>query len=153
MKIKIELDDNLTEDEVIIKCSKLDNDIQKLQQTISNVIRTKQTLSFFKENKEFYLSLDEILFFETYHNTVSAHTVDNIFQVKYRLYELETLLPSNFIRISKSTILNLNHIFSVTHNIASSSLVEFCKSHKQVYVSRHYYRYLCMRLNERRSFK
>ena len=44
--------------------------------------------------------------FETEEKVVYAHTKDDMFQVKYRLYELEEILPGYFMRISKSTILN-----------------------------------------------
>ncbi|WP_332525109.1 LytTR family DNA-binding domain-containing protein [Terrisporobacter sp.] len=44
---------------------------------------------------EYYISLSDILFFETEENTMSAHTIDNVYQVKYKLYELEEILPKN----------------------------------------------------------
>lgn len=56
----------------------------------------------------------------------------------------------NFLRISKSTILNTNHIYSITRNITSSSIVEFQHTHKKVFVSRHYYKILQLKLSEKR---
>lgn len=102
------------------------------------------------DNVEYYISLAEILFFETEDPNISAHTGDDIYQVKYKLYELEEILPNNFMRISKSTILNINHIYSITRNLTSSSIVEFQNTHKQVYVSRHYYKPLKFKLLEKR---
>lgn len=151
MKIRIEVEDNLIEDEVIIRCSKLDSDIQRISQIISELTGSEQKLSFYKDDKEYYLPLDDILFFETNNNIIDAHTIDNMYHIKYRLYELEECLPRNFIRISKSTILNSNHVYSISHNITSSSIVQFYKTHKQVYVSRYYYKYLREKLNERRD--
>lgn len=151
MKIKIEIDSELIEDEVVIKCSKIDATIQRIQQAISDVDGSKQKLSFYKEDKEYYFPLDEVLFFETNNNNVDVHTIDNMYHTKYRLYELEEILSNDFIRVSKSTILNLNHIYSIERNIASSSIVQFYKTHKQVYVSRFYYKYLREKLNERRN--
>lgn len=54
-------------------------------------------------------------------------------------------------RVSKSTILNLNHIYSITKNLTASSIVEFINTHKQVYISRYYYKPLKCRLEEKRK--
>ena len=53
-------------------------------------------------------------------------------------------------RISKSTIVNLDHIYSITRNLAASSAVAFYGTPKKVYVSRSYYKMLIERLGERR---
>ena len=41
------------------------------------------------EDTEYYLSLDEILFFETEAKEVWVHTTDKMYQTRYKLYELE----------------------------------------------------------------
>ena len=69
----------------------------------------------------------------------------------YKLYQLEELLPNAFLRISKSAIVNLNQVYSITRNLTASSLVEFMHSHKRVYVSRNYYKMLVERLAEKRK--
>ena len=56
-------------------------------------------------------------------------------------------------RVSKSTIVNLNHIYSITKNITASSVIEFNNCHKRVYVSRNYYKALIERLDEKRKIK
>ena len=105
---------------------------------------------FYKDNTELYIWIDDVLFFETEENLIYAHTLNEVYQVKYRLYELEEILPRSFVRVSKSTILNINHIYSITRNITSSSLVEFKNTHKKVYVSRSYYKVLKLKLSEKR---
>ncbi len=150
MKIRIEVDERIEEDEVIIRCSQLNEEVNNIQKAITEIISQKVQITFYKDNVEYYISLSEILFFETEDATISAHTVDNIYQVKYKLYELEDILPNNFMRVSKSTILNINHIYSITRNLTSSSIVEFQNTHKQVYVSRHYYKPLKFKLLEKR---
>lgn len=151
MKVRIDIDEELQEEEVIIRCSKLDEKTQKLYETLMDITKESKRLMLYKDNTEYYLPLDYILFFETTANCICAHTVDNIFQTGYRLYELEQLLPGYFMRVSKSTILNLNHIYSITRNLTASSVVQFMNTHKQVYVSRHYYKPLKSRLDEKRS--
>jgi len=152
VKIRIEIDDNLKEEEIIIRCSELNDSIKKIQQNIMETSK-KTNIVFYKENIEYYLPLDSILFFETSGNGIDAHTINDIYRIKNKLYELEEILSNNFIRISKSTILNTNHIYSINKNLTSSSIVQFNKTHKQVYVSRGYYKAMRQRLDERRNYE
>lgn len=69
---------------------------------------------------------------------------------KIQLYELEELLPGSFMRISKSAIVNTSHIYSISRNLTASSVVAFADTHKQVYVSRYYYKPLINKLEEKR---
>jgi len=114
------------------------------------VVNATQKLVFYKDATEYYLELDEILFFETDESGISAHTRKDVYQTKYKLYELEDLLPGFFMRVSKSTILNTRHIYSINRNLTASSVVAFAGTHKQVYVSRYYYKPLISKLEEKR---
>lgn len=151
MKIRIEVDNKINENEVIIRCSELSEDIKNIQIMLHDMLSCKKCITFYRGNTEYYFSLEEILFFETEGNRVCAHTIDSIYSVKYKLYELEEFLPGYFMRVSKSTILNTNHIYSITHSLSSSSKVEFQNTHKQVYVSRYYYKPLKIKLLEKRK--
>jgi len=151
MKVRIDIDENLEEDEIIIRCSKLDDKTRKAYDTLMDITKESKHLMLYKGNVEYYFPAENILFFETTDNCISAHTVDNFFETTYRLYELEELLPGYFMRVSKSTILNLNHIYSVSRNLTASSEVQFANTHKQVYVSRYYYKSLKCRLEEKRK--
>lgn len=151
MKVIINVDENCIEDEVVITCRKLDEKIINIQKNINNLNSQGLTLEFMKEGKEFYIDVQEILFFETDNDTVMAHTANDIFITKNRLYELEKILPWYFSRISKSAILNVKKVYAITKNLTSSSLVEFKETPKQVYVSRAYYKPLKSKLEEMRN--
>jgi DNA-binding LytR/AlgR family response regulator len=151
MKIRIEVDNDIKENEVIIRCSEFNEEVKNIQIILQEILSQKKAITFYRGETEYYLSLEDILFFETEENGICAHTVDNIYNVKYKLYELEEFLPRHFMRVSKSTILNTNHIFSITHSISASSKVEFQNTHKQVYVSRYYYKPLKIKLLEKRK--
>ncbi|MBO7600422.1 MAG: LytTR family transcriptional regulator [Lachnospiraceae bacterium] len=88
-----------------------------------------------------------MLFFETSGEQVWAHTADEEFLVKYKLYELENMLPDMFMRVSKSTILNTAKIYSILRNLTAASKIEFYKSKKTVFVSRFYYKELKNKLS------
>jgi DNA-binding LytR/AlgR family response regulator len=149
MNIRIEVDDKF-EEEIIIRCNQVNEKIYQIQKVISEIALKPQRFVFYKEDTEYYLTLEEILFFETEENSISVHTSDNVYQTKYKLYELEELLPGYFMRISKSAILNVNRIYSITRNLTASSVVQFQNTHKQVYVSRYYYKLLKQKLEEKR---
>lgn len=149
MKIRIEVDETALENEVIIRCAKLDKEVQQIQQTLTRLGTGASCLSFYKGETEYYLGLEEILFFETGDGIIDVHTADQVYHTKNKLYELEESLPGYFMRVSKSTILNVDKIFSMTKKV-SSCLVEFYKSPKQVYVSRYYYKPLKEKLEEMR---
>lgn len=149
MKIRIETVEGLPEDEVIIRCGRVDDSIKRIHDYIKQQSLLQTGFTFYKQNKEYYFPLEEVLFFETDDERVYAHTADDAYLIKYRLYELEQLLPRCFVRASKSTIVNSRLVYSIERNLTSSSLLKFVNSHKQVYVSRHYYKQLKQRLNER----
>ena len=73
-----------------------------------------------------------------------------MYKIKYKLYELEEILPGYFMRVSKSTILNMKKIYAMHKSISGPCLVEFENTHKQVYVSRRYYKLLRIKLEEKR---
>lgn len=151
MKVTIEVDETLSEESVVIKCKKLDERILRIQQALMEQASKDLTILLHKNEKEYYMPLEELLFFETENKEIRAHTKSDIYETQYKLYELEELLPGYFMRISKSTIVNINHIYLITKNITASSSVEFKDCHKQVYVSRNYYKVLVERLAEKRK--
>ena len=147
MKLRIEVDDSLSENEVIIRCARIDDKVQKIQAQIRSI--SSPRLVFYKGLEEFYLPLEEILFFETEGEKVYAHTTKDAFMVKHRLYELEKILPREYIRISKATIANTSRIYAIERKLTSSSQIRFTNTHKSIYASRHYYNSLKEKMNER----
>lgn len=149
MKIKVEIDENIESDEIIIRTRELNADVLRIQSLVNDTLKEQNRIVFYHGEVRYYLPLKEILFFETDGDHVSAHTIADIYQIKHRLYELEELLPGYFMRGSKSMILNLRRILSIDRNLASSSLVSFQDTHKKVYVSRRYVKPLTDRLEKR----
>lgn len=153
MKVTIEIDEKLLGDEIIIRCRTLSEEVNEIQKVVTSQVGGTFRLSLFKDDTQYYISPEEILFFETEGGGIYAHTTNDILKVKYRLYELEELLPRYFIRISKSSILNIKKVYSIEKNLTASSLVQFEHSHKQVYISRNYYKSLIHALDDYRSLK
>ena len=104
MKVRIELDPQMDEPEMIIRAPRLTEDVARLQQLI---LEQKMTpLTFYKDRSEYFVDVSEILFFETDGEKIYGRTREEAYEVRQKLYELEEILPIAFCRISKSTIVN-----------------------------------------------
>ena len=148
MKVRIELDPQMDEPEMIIRAPRLTEDVARLRQLI---LEQKMTpLTFYKDRSEYFVDVSEILFFETDGEKIYGHTREEAYEVRQKLYELEEILPIAFCRISKSTIVNTKQIYSIEKSFSGTSTVNFYQTHKQVHVSRHYYQLLKERLKEMR---
>lgn len=148
MKVRIELDPQMDEPEMIIRAPQLTEEVARLQQLI---LEQKMTpLTFYKDRSEYFVDVSEILFFETDGEKIYGHTREEAYEVRQKLYELEEILPIAFCRISKSTIVNSKQIYSIEKSFSGTSTVNFYQTHKQVHVSRHYYQLLKERLKEMR---
>ena len=128
MKVKLEIDPDAAEDELIIKAKNISPEIEQLYKKLQGIEHNDQ-IECFRNNVSYYLPLNEILFFET---------------------DAKNILGAGFMRISKSTIINLDQIYGLTRSI-SDCKIQFHDTYKTVYASRRYYKELRTRLDERRS--
>ena len=119
MKIRIETDERLEEDEIIIRCRELNEETLELQRQLQSLIKSQATLSVSHGELDYFLKYPEIIFMETDGNRLAVHTKDKIFSTKQKLYELEELLPPYFMRVSKSCILNIKEIRSIHKHLCS----------------------------------
>lgn len=143
MKIKIIEDPDLEED-IIIHCRVMTPEIQKFVDQSST-----KSIQASSRGSDVNVDLNNVLFFETEGDAVYVHLNNRSLITRYRLYELEDALPSTFMRISKSTILNSENVSSLERNLTSNRSVQFFDSTKIVYVSRMYYSKLKTKLKER----
>lgn len=149
MRIRIELDESLDEPEVLIRSPHLNDEVMRVQRLLRQTER--HALVFYKGTREYFVTVASILFFETDGSKIFAHSRDNAYEVKLKLYELEEYLPAYFCRISKSTIANSKEIYALDKSFSGTSTIQFRDSHKQVHVSRHYYQLLKEKLRETRE--
>lgn len=152
MNIRIELDEEQAEDEVVIRCQSLTDEVKRVQKAISSAISSGQNITLYQGDTEYYVALEEILFFETEGSVLNAHTREHVYQTRYRLYELEEMYSGNFVRISKSAIVNVHEIYSLSRStLSTTSVISFAGTHKQVFVSRHYNKQLKDKIMEWRK--
>jgi len=100
------------EDEIIVKCSFLDDDLTLLLNQLKN---GSSKMNFNKDNKIVLVEKKDILFFESVDDKVFAYTQDDALETKFKLYELEQILPAKtFFRANKAVIVNVNKIKSLS---------------------------------------
>ena len=105
MKINIEQSSAYDEVEITIKCSGIDENLEKL---ISSIRLYSLTVSGKKDDRLYFLKPEDILYFDTVDEKVFIYTADSVFETNLKLYEIEErFLGTSIIRVSKSTVLNL----------------------------------------------
>ena len=121
--------------QVLIKCKQADEQVKRLKAHIElfeNKIQAKQ------ENGYCFVNALDVYYFESVDDRVFLYTEDNVMEVKQRLYALEELLPKqDFIRISKSQIVNINKIKALKPELNRTILATMCNG-EQLYISRKY---------------
>lgn len=147
MKIRIEICPE-GEDEIIIRCRERDAKIQSIERMLDGVVKARRELVLYIGNSEYYVPISDILFFETMDSRVCAHTKDAMYSSPHKLFELENLLPSSFVRISKSAIANVMQISSLSRELVGNGELRFYKTEKKTYFSRAYYKILKDRIEE-----
>ncbi len=135
MKIRIEMPQADEEDEIVIRCRKLDNRIMSVIQAYNG---DSNELYGFTGNTAELLSCDDIYYFESVDSKVYAYGKSEVFEVKHKLYEIEELYRfSNLFRCSKSMILNLSKIKCVTPHF-NGRMEAHLKNGEKIIISRQY---------------
>lgn len=147
MQVEFKQDKQLKEDQLIIKAKKLTPEIEAALAFLEEKLAQKITL--YRGSDEIILPLTSILFFETSDRHVWAHDREGSYLVKQTLRQLEASLPSDFVRASKSALVNCRQINAVKRSITGCEL-GFTASYKKVFVSRRYYQTLISHLHEMR---
>lgn len=110
-----------------------------------------QTISCKKNNEEYAISVNDIYYVESVDKKVFIYCETEVFQSNYKLYELEELLSrERFVRVSKSTILNIEKLVSVK-TIVNSRLEAMLSNGERVCVTRKYLKVIKEALIRRNS--
>jgi len=116
IKISIEEINQELEEEILIRCHEVDEEIN----AIINKLKTENPILLGHQNDSIHrIKLSDIYYFEAVEGKVFMYCKDHVFEVKQKLYELEELCKGkNCFRASKSTILNITKISSVYPTIS-----------------------------------
>lgn len=146
MKVRIQEIDKAKEEAVELFVHEHNRSIENLIDYIENEKYKSIKLSCYKDSKIYKVKSDDIYFVETTKKNLLIHTEKEVYEYKNRLYELEKILPSQFVRISKSTILNLEKV--LVYNPLLNGLMEAkLINNETTYISRKYLREVRERIN------
>ncbi|MGO0861773.1 LytTR family DNA-binding domain-containing protein [Clostridioides difficile] len=111
MKVIIETPLDGEEDEIIIRCRNLDDEMLKL---IFNIKMQRESLIAYKNEQLYRINPLDVYYFESVDNHTYLYCKNDVYEFKKKLYQIEEIfLNSDFLRISKSVILNLTKIDSI----------------------------------------
>ena len=135
MKITIQDLPEGEEDEIIIRCRTVDEQLLKL---IYGIRAGQEKLTVTRDDKLFQVQPAQIYYFEAVDNRVYAYLEKEVCETKLKLYELEKKLTgTDFFRASKSTIINLAKVKNISP--AFNGRFEACmKNGEKLIVSRQY---------------
>lgn len=126
------------EPEVIIYCNEENQEVKQLVRLI-RAMDVRLTGS--NENLSCSLRPEEIYYFESVDGRVFAYLEKKVWQVPHSLEGLERLLKagsgSSFFRISKSCIINLDHVDHLT-SMMGNRIMARMENGEEVIISRHY---------------
>lgn len=135
MKITILPPEPGREDEIIIRCAQLDDGLLNL---IYNLKAEKYKLTAYTDQGITMLSPREVYYFEAVDNKVFVYCEKQVYEVKKKLYELEAdLAGTDFLRISKSTIVDLSKIVHLSAAF-NGRLEARLKNGEKIIISRQY---------------
>lgn len=112
MKIVIEEPLEGEEDQVIVRCRQMD---PGLYQWIMNLRAQASPVIGYDGSDIHRIDPGAIYYFEAVDNKIFIYCRQRVYESKQRLYEIEELFSgSDFLRVSKSVILNITKIKSIT---------------------------------------
>lgn len=135
LKITIDIDDNVKETEINIKCNKLTSEVENLIATLRII---NQQMLVIKDNENYLIDVNKISYIEALERKTFVYTEDEMFESKLKLYEMEErLCKCGFIRISKSCLVHIKYIKSIRNDIERKLRLTM-KNDEQIIVSRQY---------------
>ena len=135
MKITIETPAPGEEDEIIVRCANLDEHTLKLIYSLRSI---QEKLTGYLDEKIVKLNDKDIFYFESVDNKVFAYTQGGVYEIRKKLYELEeTFVYADFLRISKSTIVNISKI-SYLRPTLNGRFEATLKNGEKIIISRQY---------------
>jgi DNA-binding LytR/AlgR family response regulator len=116
MKVSIEEISREQDEEIIIRCHEVNNDIMKL---LNKLITKRAVLLGYDGDNIHRLRIADVYYFEAVDNNVFIYCKNKVFESKHKLYELEEMCQGKeFFRASKSIIINLTKISFVKPSIS-----------------------------------
>jgi len=133
LKIHTKIDPDL-EDNLIEITAKSKDDLKTVLDYLKNI---DDTIEARQEDRISQIRYSEIFYFESVDKKTFAYTLKNVYEISKWLSEIEEMMPNQFFRCSKTTIINLSKVKSFSPSFGSKIIMNLVNGEK-VYVSRKY---------------
>ena len=138
MKIKVESAE-LPEAEVMIRGDVTSEEVISLLQFLKK--KSSGKLIFCKEEEQYIMDTDEIVFLEVSDGKVYANTGHDVYEAKMKLYELKEMLRDQaFAQINKSVIVNINYVKSIQAEFSGNYRIKLKNRKESLTISRKYFK-------------
>ena len=135
MDVEIEQVGRERKEQVLIRYHAVTEEVRE----IAAFVKSRQgSLTGTKDSRQYEIAVSDIYYFESVDGKTFLYTQDQVYETSYRIYELESMLrPKNFLRVSKSMLLNLMKIRSI-QSALNGRFAAVLLSGEEVIISRNY---------------
>lgn len=118
-----------------IQCHSISEEVREI---VAFVKSRQGQLTGTADERQYEISISDIFYIESVDNRNFIYTKDKVYETRHKLYELEEMLKEKrFLRVSKSTLLNLMKVSSIKPAL-NSRFVAVLFSGEQIVISRKY---------------
>jgi len=136
MKVKLDIDQQYTEEQMIIEAPTFSSKVQKVQDFVQSLDQ-KETIKGKFQDQVYLVEIHKIQRIYIENRKVLAETDSRTYALDIRLYQAVEILPASFIQISQSEIVNIDAISHL--KLTSNGLIEiYLKNDSFTYSSRRY---------------
>ena len=129
----------MPETEVIIRGDVTSEEVVSLLQLLKK--RNSGKLILYKEEEQYIMDADEIVYVEVSDNKVYAYTKQDTYEAKQKLYEIKELLVGrSFAQINKSVIVNINCVKSIQAEFSGNYRLKLKNRKESLTISRKYFK-------------
>lgn len=135
MKIEINIDETVTDMEVVVTCNKLTPKVEKI---LAALRMMDCQLIGKKDNEIHILDIAHIIYIESVERKCFVYTANDVYESDFPLYELERQLAEyGFFRVSKSFLIHLPSIQSLKADMNRRIRITMANG-EQIIASRQY---------------
>lgn len=120
---------------VLIRCRAVTEEVREIEAFVKS---RQGSLSGVRDERQYEVAIADLYYIESVDGKTFLYTKDQVYETPYRVYELESLLKANaFLRVSKSTLLNLMKIRAIRPAL-NGRFSAVLQSGEEVIISRNY---------------
>lgn len=138
MRVTEKLVKSPNEEGVTLQYIRLTKDFEEIKEYVQH--KGDALIGYTQDKERVPVRVEDILYFETVDGRVFAYTVDSVYEIKGRLYQVEEKVSRRTIcRASKTMIVNVEHIISV-RTALNGRLYARMENGEEILITRRYAR-------------